>query len=242
MKSLVDIRFDKYKTRGPGYHWEFIKYSIKKRNLYVFARYMKVIEQIDFSKSPRILDLGCGDGVLSYLLWKKGARVVGIDVADEAISYAFNRLGYLKGIEFVLGSAYDMPFTDESFDYVVSSDVIEHLEFPDKMISEIKRVLKENGMAVITTPIRFTEFPLDKTHFREFFPSEFKEIFEREFKIVRIIYSHPLFWSELQNKAILGKNIFKYLLNFINMLLKINPHLAEKGWRYYTLQTAVLKK
>lgn len=240
---MREIKFQKYKTRGAGYHWKQISKSLFKRNIYVVARYEMVLSSIrDSLKGKKVLDVGCGDGVLSWMLSKNGGKVVGIDTLEEAIEFARKRCKKMKNLEFVVGSAYSLPFEHKSFDYIVSSDVIEHLKYPEKMVSEVKRVWNKRGKVIITSPIRFTEKPLDRMHYQEFFEEEIKELLKRYFEDIKIVKSHPLFWMEFQNKPIFGYSFLKYILNMLNPIFGFNPFKHTKGWRYYTLQTVIISK
>lgn len=100
----------------------------------------------------RVLDAGCGEGNLSILMAKKGARVVGIDISEPNIeaskSYA-NEEGC--NVEFLLGDLENLPFADDSFDLVVSSHVLEHLSDFDKGLREMARVSKRRIVAAIPT-------------------------------------------------------------------------------------------
>lgn len=231
---MTEIQFRKYKIRGAGYHWEQISKSIRKRNVFVVARYELILDLIGKEiKGKKMLDVGCGDGVLSYLLAKNGANVTGIDNSEEAIKFAKEKCKDFTNLNFQVASAYELPFSDNSFDYIISSDVIEHLKYPEKMLAEIKRVWNGKRKIIITTPIRFTERPLDKMHYKEFFENEFRLLLKIYFKEIEIIKSHPLFWVEFQNKIIFGCNFGKYLLNLLNLLFGFNPFLNTNGWRYY---------
>jgi len=238
-----EIQFQKYGTRGFGYHWEQISRSIRKRNIYVMARYGLVLDLIGNKiKDRKILDAGCGDGVLSYFLAKRGANVTGIDNSEEAIKFAREKCKDSKNLDFLVASVYKLPFKDKNFDFIVSPEVIEHLEYPEKMLSEIKRVYNGKGKIIITAPIKLTEKPLDKMHYQEFFENEFEEVLKKYFDEIKIIKSHPLFWVEFQNKTILRRNVPKYFLNLLNFLFWFNPFKNTQGWRYYTLQTAIIEK
>jgi ubiquinone/menaquinone biosynthesis C-methylase UbiE len=232
-----EIKFDKYNKRGAGYHWDQISRSITKRNIFVVARYNIVLNQIgENCKGKRILDIGCGDGALSYLLSQKEGFVIGVDDSDEAIKFAKKKTRDIGNMEFIKASAYYLPFKHNSFDYVVSSDVIEHLQEPHKMLAEIKRAFNEKGKAIITTPLRFTEEPLDKMHVQEFFESAFRRLLSDYFTEIKIIKSHPLVFMELENRHFL----VKYLFNLLNLLFLFNPFEKTNGWRYYAMQTAVI--
>lgn len=131
-----------------------------------------------------------------------------------------------------------MPFDENSFDYVISFDVIEHLQGPRKMLSEIKRVFSGKGKVIITTPLRFTEEPLDEMHVQEFFESDFKKLLSVYFSKVEIIKNHPLVFMELQKRRF----VYKLFLNLFDLLFGFNPLKKAKGWRYYATHTAVIEK
>ena len=137
----------------------------------------------------------------------------------------------MKEINFIVGSAYEIPFKDSSFDSIVSTEVIEHLAQPHKMLTEIKRLYNGKGKIIITTPIKFTKKPLNKMHVQEFFEKDFLKLLNESFNgyRIQIIKSHPLFWLELQNKSIFGKSIPKILLNLTDLFLGFNPHKSSKA-------------
>jgi len=233
-----EIKFAKYKSRGAGYHWDQIGKSITKRNIFVVARYNIVLNQIDDYEGKRILDVGCGDGALTYLISKNGGFVTGVDLSEKAINFAKEKTKQCDNLKFMTASVYDLPFESKSFDYVISSDVIEHLRVPEKMLAEIKRVYNGKGKVIITTPLRFTEEPLDKMHVQEFFESDFRRLLSDCFcSKIQIIKSHPLVFMELQNRHFL----VKYLFNLLNLVFGFNPFEKTEGWRYYAMLTAVIE-
>lgn len=100
-----------------------------------------------------VLDAGCGDGVLSIMMAKKGAHVTGIDMSEPNIERARSAAqeeGVSGATTFAVGDSENLPFPDASFDLVVSSHVLEHLPDFDKGLREILRVGK--GKAVIAIP------------------------------------------------------------------------------------------
>lgn len=238
---MLEIKFQKYKKRGKGYHWKQISRDILKRNIYVVARYEIVMNLIGKEiRNKTILDVGCGDGVLSWMLANRGAKVVGIDISKEAIAFAKERCKNIQGLKFVIASAYEIPFRNQSYDYVVCSEVAEHLSEPVRMISEIRRAWNEKGKIIISTPIKLTQRPLDRMHYKEFFEEEFEGLLKRYFKRVKIIKSHPLFWMEFQNKTFMKRIFNQLFLNVLNIIFDFNPFKKRTGWRYFTLQTAII--
>src|ERR1043165_9445885 len=108
-----------------------------------FARTMWVYDNVRANST--LLDLGCGAGMLA-LLKRKGVALTGLDLSDECVAAA-RRNGY---DETVRGELHALPFENESFDYVVSLDVIGHIpaEQKDAVLAEIKRVLRPGGVTM----------------------------------------------------------------------------------------------
>jgi ubiquinone biosynthesis O-methyltransferase len=236
MKNNNEIEFKKYKTRG-AYHWEQIGLHPIKRNAFVLGRYRNVIfllrKKLGFLKAKKILDVGCGDGVLSYMLAKEHATVSGVDTSDIAIAYAKEKTKNMQ-IDFRQVSAYELPFDEGEFDAVVSSDVIEHLQDVNQYIKEIKRVTKKGGAIVLSTPIRFTEKPLDKMHVIEWFEEEYMNIIIKYFEKTDFYRSHPVFWMEAMQRSKYGRLIVNIISYFKNPFEEINPK-----FRYMALQYSI---
>ena len=97
-----------------------------------------------------VLDAGCGEGhVVGFLARQNPSwRLTGMDLDKEAIAYAQATFG--DQATFRTGSLYKLPFSDNSFDTVVCSEVLEHLEDTDRAISELKRVTRRH--VLITVP------------------------------------------------------------------------------------------
>jgi len=199
-----EIQFEKYKNKGANYHYSQInKKNLKRYRPSVEARYLMHIRLISSSlrqkkikktQTINILDVGCGDGVLLFLIEKKikdyNFKFHGVDLSKEALDVAKKKI---PDGEFKITDAYNLLFPDNYFDYVISSDVIEHVNFPEEMLGEIKRVTKNHGEIIIGTPIRYTEKPLDNMHFQEFFQNEFFELISSFFIDVKLHESHNLY-------------------------------------------------
>jgi len=93
-----------------------------------------------------LLDIGTGNGEIARYL-SRFYHVVSVDVVDQR--------DVCDGFEFVQLKNDTLPFADKSFDVVISNHVIEHVENADFHLSEIKRVLKEDGLVYLATPNRF---------------------------------------------------------------------------------------
>src|SRR3989440_141664 len=108
-----------------------------------FARTMWIYDNVRAGSS--VLDLGCGAGMLA-LLKRKGVTLTGVDLSPEC-TLAARRNGY----DFTMTTRLShLPFPDQTFDYVVSLDVIGHIGFEEKdaVLSEVKRVLRPDGVTM----------------------------------------------------------------------------------------------
>ncbi len=104
-----------------------------------------IIQTIETQKqsSVRVLDIGCGAGLLSHRLAEKGHEVVGIDLSIGSLEVAQKQN---TGAAFLVGDASQIPFPDHSFDVVCAMDLLEHVTNPQQVIKEASRVLKPNGL------------------------------------------------------------------------------------------------
>ena len=106
----------------------------------------------EFVKNARVLDAACGEGYGSYLLADTAEKVVGVDVSDAAITHATSRYAQADNLEFAVQDVTRLDFADNSFDVVVSFETLEHLAAQDVMLAEFRRVLKPEGLLIISTP------------------------------------------------------------------------------------------
>lgn len=98
-------------------------------------------------KGLKILDVGCGGGLLSEEFARQGAMVTGIDISEPALIIARKHalLNNLN-IEYKIGSAEEIPVSNDKFDIVICADCLEHVNNLEKVISEISRVLNAGGI------------------------------------------------------------------------------------------------
>jgi ubiquinone/menaquinone biosynthesis C-methylase UbiE len=120
--------------------------------------------RININPEGTMLDLGCGEGRHIFGLMEKfpDLKCIGLDPHIESLDKAFEGLKFLESISnsktnFLSGSAYSLPFSDDSFDLVVCSEVLEHLHDYKDAIKEINRVLKPGGQFLASVPAEFPE-------------------------------------------------------------------------------------
>lgn len=232
---MLEKVFNKYIDRG-SIHWhEMMSRDPRRFNGFQQARYEWILKVAGTAAGKKVLDVGCGDGALSYILAKAGASVTGVDNEPRGIEFAWqnlnsqNRQGKLQ-YEFAVASAYELPFPDDSFDLVVSCEVIEHVADPQKMIAEMKRVSKPRGMVILTTPYRHREVPADPNHVTEYFPESFRKLMALHFPNTQIKLTHHMLWTAISTysfRNFANRQFGYWLLNALTLWFKFNPFMID---------------
>lgn len=158
-----------------------LELEVEHVNRYIFAS--------DFVKNKKVLDAACGTGYGSALLAENADEVFGVDISEEAIAYAKSNYA-ASNVNFSVANIEKLPFENDFFDVVVSFETIEHVDTQqqEKFLSEVKRVLKDGGILVISTPNRDVYKSRGENHFHvaELSLAEFKNLLEKKFKSVKI--------------------------------------------------------
>ncbi len=155
----------------------------------------------EYVKDKKVLDMACGEGYGSMLLSCAASHVTGVDISEEVVEFAKNK--YQKdNLEFKTGECAKIPMEDSSVDVVVSFETIEHHDQHEVMMKEIKRVLKKDGILIISSPDKheYSDIPLQNNpfHKKELYHDEFKSLLENYFNNIaiygqRIIYGSSIF-------------------------------------------------
>jgi len=147
---------NKQSTKDKMYFYEsFAEEFDSKMNMYdtnkrVQVFYNELLKDEDLN-GKELLDAGCGTGWFSKGAAERGANVTSMDLGENLLEQVAKKCESKR----VVGSILEMPFENEQFEYVVSSEVIEHTPDPYKALSESYRVLKPGGTLVLSTPNKF---------------------------------------------------------------------------------------
>lgn len=108
------------------------------------------LEWLQPPKSARWLEVGCGTGAFTQVILDQGApgEVIGIDPAETHLAYAKQKVAGAN-VVFRSGDALELPFADHAFDIAVSALVLNFVPDQDKMISEMKRVVRPSGTVAL---------------------------------------------------------------------------------------------
>lgn len=135
------------------------------------------------SRNAKVLDVGCGTGELgNRLRTEKNCFVVGIEVNEERARLAKARLNAIVVVD--VEELREIPYSAKYFDVIVFADILEHLRFPERVLSLLKKYLKDDGCILVSMPnianwivrakLLFGKFDyekagiLDRTHLRFF--------------------------------------------------------------------------
>jgi ubiquinone/menaquinone biosynthesis C-methylase UbiE len=160
-----------YEDEAYDYNKEF--YEEKSDYPTLIYRQNYILDMIKEEKLPRaskILDVGCGPGELLLKLSEDYEHLTGIDIADEMITIANQKLENIssnKNIVFEVGDIENLRFEDKTFDLIVCSGVIEYLKDDEGWMKEIKRTLKPGGYLIINITNKYsirkwTSAPIEK--------------------------------------------------------------------------------
>lgn len=162
----------------------FYNFQVK----YYYKTIKETKEEIDITKYKTVLDIGCGTGALAYVLYKKGLRVTGIDIAEKMVEKSKEKLKDTDVKIYKVDPEKNFPFPDKSFDLVIGSYLAHGLK-KDKRIElyrEASRLAREKvifhdynqNRAILTSIIEWLEGG-DYFNFIKIAESEMKEHFKK---------------------------------------------------------------
>jgi ubiquinone/menaquinone biosynthesis C-methylase UbiE len=137
--TVVGNYHHKYSSKNPAIRWLTGRF---------LARLDALLDEIAAEvPTPRVLEIGCGEGEITKRLHERWGDVTAIDLPDEGLRGEWSAM---KGPRFVHADAEWLPFPDDSFDIAVGIEVLEHLVDPDRGLRELARVSR--GHLVVSVP------------------------------------------------------------------------------------------
>jgi SAM-dependent methyltransferase len=142
----------------------------------------------ELARSRRALDAACGEGYGTAMLAAAGAsEAVGVDIDEATVAHSAARY---PEASFSVADVTSLPFEDARFDLVVSFETIEHVAEPERALDELRRVLADDGLLLISTPNKHRYLVENEFHEREFTHEEFVALLSSRFPVVRLQLQH----------------------------------------------------
>jgi len=217
-----------YKLLFPTYR---NRYLFVKENLAAFG---------GAEKFETALHLGTGEGDYDPLISPFCKKLIACDLNRNDLAFAARLNANLPNTSYTAENALDLSFEDESFDLLVTVDVIEHVGQPARMVSEIARVLKPGGLAFVTFPQRYFPWTYDPINrLLSFFSMKKIPQGAYAFGHTYLIDYEEFKTLSLKNRLeiLTEKNLSNYLIGFVEMywtgllqqIFKANAQNADSG-------------
>lgn len=199
------------------------QFKVEVSDWWFVAKRNKLIHYINtyLKKESKILDMGCGTGIIMKKFQNLGFNICGIDKSSDAISFCKKRgLNNVK-----LGDGNNIPFENEKFDIVIALDILEHVDDDSLVLKEMNRVLKKGGKLIISVPafkFLWTQHDIEVQHKRRYAKSNLEsKIIQSGFKIKRINFGYVIFFLVLFISRIFSKKIITKSLKTNQIFNKI---------------------
>ena len=164
---------------------------------------------LPFVKEKVVLDIACGDGYGTSLLAKSALKIEGVDIDYETIKYASKKYKDQK-LKFTVGDILNIPFEKNYFDIVVCFETFEHVDEHDKLLNEIKRVLKDDGILIMSTPEKSVYSDSrnysNKFHKKEMYLNEYEDLLRSQFDFNQFLYQKFVVASLIYESSKCGIN------------------------------------
>lgn len=176
-----------------------VKGQIRYEHLHRYGLCLEIV------RGKSVVDIASGEGYGSAILSQTASSVVGVDIDIESVKFAENKYQDKSNLKFLVGRCNSIPLPNESIDVVVSFETIEHHDQHEEMMQEIQRVLKKDGILVISSPNRLVYSDLPNYHN----PFHVKELYQEEF--VYLLNKYFRYLTLYGQKICMGS--FVYSLN-----------------------------
>lgn len=142
---MVDIK----ENSKVAFNQQVATYDNDIKGQHARSLYPVILKKLSEIPYHTALDLGCGTGEMMRLILQqnKDKSLYGIDLSEKMLEVAKEKLG--NHVNLILSDSEQLPFSDSFFDVVYCNDSFHHYPAPDKVLSEVYRVLKPNGIFVM---------------------------------------------------------------------------------------------
>jgi 2-polyprenyl-3-methyl-5-hydroxy-6-metoxy-1,4-benzoquinol methylase len=214
------------------------EYSSSTEDRLIFLLHQKTyLFALDYVGAKNVLDFGCGDGYGTRMLAERSAVILGIDVDPAAIELARKKYSH-PSLAFRHIGGLPLPFESESFDVVLSFQVIEHVDDVPFYLEEIHRILKKGGRFLLTTPnaksrLLFFQNPWNKHHLREYTPGQLTQVLTPDFQIEHVHgLTYTPDWIAVENRRVYRNKWLLWPLSNKLVPDSLRRRLLQSVWNF----------
>lgn len=206
----------------PSYLFRFLKYP-------TFNSYVHKIISKNVQSEHNVLDVGSRK--FPYIKHLKCKKITGIDIPSESegeLGWNDKIINQIRSdhLKLYYANAEELPFDNNTFNIVVLIEVLEHIERDKLAIKEISRVLKKDGLLILTTPNGLHVENLNPYHLRHYLPQQLKEILDTHFDNVKLFTKFP--YIKLHVKQCTYKLIKRFLYINLNKIVNLTSCFTDK--------------
>jgi ubiquinone/menaquinone biosynthesis C-methylase UbiE len=207
-----------YERMVPEFHGDTLIYAEH------VTRYLAARELVS---GKIVLDIASGSGYGTQILAETAQKVYGVDVNERAVNYSQKHFGG-KNIEYLVGDGEKIPLPTHSVDVVITFETIEHIADYKKFVKEIKRVLRPDGLAIVSTPndIEFAEG--NHFHLHEFTYDELVDMLREDFTNI-----DPYYQGTWKYVAVGTQEVFERSGDIQLRTLNVAPKPPEQQLYFY---------
>lgn len=181
--------------------------------------------------SKTLVDIGAGTGWFSSRAHQREAEVYSLDIGLELLVEVRKKVKVRE----IAGNTMDLPFRDDSFEIVISSEVIEHTDSPEKAVHEMARILKPGGIMIVTCPNRIWLWAVHLANFLKIRPFHGHEDLPSFKQLERFARS-----AGLAIEKHIGFHPWPFQIRFLQYLSrKIDHRYAETLWGRIMINQAI---
>lgn len=148
---------------------------------------------LPYIRGKDVLDIASGEGYGSNIMAQFAKNVIGVDIDEKSVLASKNKYTK-KNLNFFVGSALSIPLESSSVDVVVSFETIEHLDQHEEMLHEIKRVLRKDGVLLMSSPDKryYSDLRnyINPYHIKELYFHDFKKLIKKHFKSAEFFFQN----------------------------------------------------
>ena len=200
------------------------------------VRQMILFDMIMLEEGDIILEVGCGNGRdTPFYVSIEDVKYIGIDISEKMLESARKKIGNIDRksyAHFLSADATNMPFPDNTFNKIVCSEVLEHIPKWDKAIAEFARIIKDDGILVITTPNNYSVYGLTRIFYEKTKGTSHPfDSWKNYWLLKKYLQKNQFFVENIRGAGYLP-GFLSYMIHVENLLRPILPSMKKIEKRF----------